>query len=134
LVLSCEIAAADEGCMHANQKFSVGSTRCDCPSIKVESMDSTGEKGHVTSKHLSCAKDGTWVDAQATCVDMSGGFHTRSEFYRLSRMYCPLALNPEEVEKTFAEADSSNSIAAVKGVCKRLGSLAALQDDHRCSG
>ncbi|WP_441260825.1 hypothetical protein AB7008_43030 [Bradyrhizobium sp. 521_C7_N1_3] len=121
-------AFADDGCMYANQKFSVGSTRCECPSIKIDNIDSTGEKGLLTSRRLSCAKDGSWVDTASLCVEMTG-LTTRPEFYRLSRMYCPMALNPEEAEKTLAEASDPVAQGALKGVCnlltvnKKLGNL-----------
>ena len=84
-------AFAEDGCIYANQKFSVGSTRCDCPSIKIENINSTGEKGQLTSRRLSCSKDGAWVETTSLCVEMTG-LTTRPEFYRLSRMYCPMAL------------------------------------------
>ena len=57
------------------------------------------------------------------CVDM-GKMNILSEYYRLAKMYCPLSLNPEETEKVFKEANNSTSLAAVKGVCARLGGAA----------
>jgi hypothetical protein len=87
-------------------------------------MDSTGERGKLTSKRLVCAKDGSWTDAQSLCVEIEGTY-VRPEYYRLARMYCPPSLNPEETEKVFSEADNANSLAAVRGICKRLGSLSA---------
>src|SRR4051794_23367484 len=88
-------AVAEEGCLYANQKFSLGSTRCECPSVKLEHIASTGEKGQVTSRRMSCTKGGAWTDTKALCIDISGSA-TLPEFYRLSRMNCPLSLNPEE--------------------------------------
>jgi hypothetical protein len=124
LVCLTSACFADGGCEYASQKFSVGSTRCECPSITIAHMDSTGEKGRLTSRRLNCDKDSAWVDTQTFCVDVEGS-QVRPDFYRLSKMYCPMALNPEETEKVFAEADNANSLAAVKGICRRLGSLAA---------
>jgi hypothetical protein len=41
-------AFTDDG--YANQKFSVGSTRCDCPSVKIDYMHyASGEYGQVTA-------------------------------------------------------------------------------------
>jgi hypothetical protein len=121
-------AALADGCLFANQKFSVGSTRCECPSIKIKDIDSTGEKGTLTSQRVSCAKNGSWVDSGSLCVEMTG-LTTRPEFYKIARMYCPMALNPEEAEKTFAEASDPVAQGALKGVCnlltvsKKIGNL-----------
>lgn len=121
-------ASAEDACFYASQKFSIGSTRCECPSIKIDSIDSTGEKGLLTSRRLTCAKDGSWADSGSLCVEMSG-LTTRPEFYKISRMYCPLALNPEEAEKTLSEASDPVAQGALKGVCtlltvnRKLGNL-----------
>ena len=113
-------AFAEDGCLYADQKFSVGSTRCDCPSVKIDNMHfASGERGQLTSRRLTCSKDGTWVETTSLCVDMSGA-DIGSEFYRLSRMYCPMALNPEEAEKTMSAASDPVAQGALKGVCNLL--------------
>lgn len=115
--------AADDHCEYASQRFSIGSSRCDCPSIKVDNLGSTGENSRITSARLTCNKDG-WTETQSLCIDM-GKMNILPEYYRLAKMYCPLSLNPEETEKVFKEASNANSLAAVRGICARLGGAAA---------
>jgi hypothetical protein len=92
--------------------------------VEITDLGSTGEQGHLTSHRISCSKDGR-LDAQAACIDIKG-FYVREDFYRLSRSIAPfLATNPEDAERVLLETDNSNSAAAVKAVCKRLGNLSA---------
>jgi len=115
--------SADAQCDYAGQTYTVGATVCECPSLKVGDLGSTGAKGQITSRRLSCTKDQGWLDTHMLCVEASG-VHVQDVYPRYVALFCPrVTVTPQETERFFDVASREHSLLAVRAICRRFDTL-----------
>jgi hypothetical protein len=129
----CGATASAQTCEYAGQTFSLGSTVCECPNLRiVRSANSTG-RGEITSRRLTCSKDQSWVNTNSLCfVAYTSADHAEDAFRKFQASYCPrLPVNhaellkaiTEETEKFFSLAPRSQVVVAVQAICRRYANL-----------
>jgi hypothetical protein len=73
LFLACFLrvgaATAQTHCAYAGELFSVGSTICECPSLKGDGGLATGGHAQISSRRLACEEHGNWVKDNSFCVE-----------------------------------------------------------------
>jgi len=52
-------AASAQTCEYAGQTFSLGSTVCECPNLRILRSANSAGRGEITSRRLACGKDQT---------------------------------------------------------------------------
>ena len=119
--------ASAQTCEYAGQTFSLGSTVCECPNLRIL------RSGKITSKRLTCGKDQTWVNTNSLClVAYTSADHAEDAFRKFQASYCPrLPVNhaellkaiSEETEKFFSLAPRSQVLVAVQAICRRYANL-----------
>ena len=61
-------AASAQTCEYAGQTFSLGSTVCECPNLRIVRSAASAGRGEITSRRLACGKDQTWVNTNSLCL------------------------------------------------------------------
>src|SRR5262249_52235630 len=52
--------ASAQTCEYAGQTFSLGSTVCECPNLRILRSANSAGRGEITSRRLTCSKDQSW--------------------------------------------------------------------------
>ena len=126
-------AASAQTCEYAGQTFSLGSTVCECPNLRILRSANSAGRGEITSRRLACGKDQTWVNTNSLCLlAYTSADHAENAFRRFQVMYCPrLPVNhaelqkaiTEETERFFSLAPRSQVLVAVQAICRRFANL-----------
>jgi hypothetical protein len=95
--LGCADAWAEATtCEYAAQTFGVGSTICECPTLKAQGGLTAGgpdrADAQITSRRLICDKNGAWINAGSFCLELEYKGTTSSSYEDLQtyhRLYCP---------------------------------------------
>ena len=84
--------SAQAKCEYASQSYGTGSTICECPSLKGPGGTATGGDAKITSRRLTCSKDGRWESANSFCLDLdyerTAGVAV-GDFPKFQNLYCP---------------------------------------------
>ena len=138
LTLSCVLTqwgatASAQTCEYAGQTFSLGSTVCECPNLRILRSANSAGRGEITSRRLSCSKDQSWVNTNSLgLVAYTSADHAEDAFRKFQASYCPrLPVNhaellkaiSEETEKFFSLAPRSQVLQAVQAICRRYANL-----------
>src|SRR6516164_3781564 len=60
--------ASAQTCEYAGQTFSLGSTVCECPNLRILRSANSAGRGEITSRRLTCSKDQSWVNTNSLCL------------------------------------------------------------------
>ena len=125
--------ASAQTCEYAGQTFSLGSTVCECPNLRILRSANSAGRGEITSRRLTCSKDQSWVNTNSLClVAYTSADHAEDAFRKFQASYCPrLPVNhvellkaiSEETEKFFTMAPRSQVLVAVQAICRRFADL-----------
>jgi hypothetical protein len=124
-VASAEVAPK---CDYAGQSYSVGATVCECPGLKAENLNWTGETASIFSRRLACNPQGAWEDYKSPCIDTKMGADALKTYNRWMDQYCPrLPVNAAEIQKAISQETTKYIDAARNGaidlmvetICKR---------------
>jgi hypothetical protein len=158
LILAClscvASASAETSCQYAGEPFSVGSTRCECPKLKMEAGYLAESGAQISSRTLVCGEDGRWKDDNSLCLDINYTKNAwtpdtaQADLIKYTNLYCPrLAVNHAEIEKAitqdtesfFGKTSKTVALVAVHAICIRykidvlcspvIDALAAKSDD-----
>jgi hypothetical protein len=131
--LQCGATASAQTCEYAGQTFSLGSTVCECPNLRIVRSAATPGRGEITSRRLACSKDQSWVNTNTLClIAYTSADHAESAFKKFQTSYCPrLPINhaellkaiTEETDKFFSLAPRSQVLVAVQAICRRFANL-----------
>jgi hypothetical protein len=129
----CGATASAQTCEYAGQTFSLGSTVCECPNLRIVRSANSAGRGEITSRRLTCSKDQSWVNTNSLClVAYTSADHAEDAFRKFQASYCPrLPVNhaellkaiTEETEKFFSLAPRSQVVVAVQAICRRFANL-----------
>jgi hypothetical protein len=129
----CGATASAQTCEYAGQTFSLGSTVCECPNLRIVRSANSAGRGEITSRRLTCSKDQSWVNTNSLClVAYTSADHAEDAFRKFQASYCPrLPVNhaellkaiTEETEKFFSLAPRSQVVVAVQAICRRYANL-----------
>jgi len=129
----CGATASAQTCEYAGQTFSLGSTVCECPNLRIVRSANSAGRGEITSRRLTCSKDQSWVNTNSLClVAYTSADHAENAFRKFQASYCPrLPVNhaellkaiTEETEKFFSLAPRSQVVVAVQAICRRFANL-----------
>jgi hypothetical protein len=135
VLLQCGATAAAQTCEYAGQTFSLGSTVCECPNLRIVRSAASAGRGEITSRRLACSKDQSWVNTNTLClVAYTSADHAENAFRKFQVIYCPrLPVNHAELQKAIAEetdrfftlAPRSQVLVAVQAICRRFANLSA---------
>ena len=64
----CGATASAQTCEYAGQTFSLGSTVCECPNLRIVRSANSAGRGEITSRRLTCSKDQSWVNTNSLCL------------------------------------------------------------------
>jgi hypothetical protein len=125
--------ASAQTCEYAGQTFSLGSTVCECPNLRIVRSAASAGRGEITSRRLACSKDQTWVNTNSLClVAYTSADHAENAFRKFQVLYCPrLPVNHAELQKAITEeterffnlAPRSQVLVAVQAICRRFANL-----------
>src|SRR5262249_6075673 len=122
--------ASAQTCEYAGQTFSLGSTVCECPNLRIVRSAASAGRGEITSRRLACGKDQTWVNTNSLClVAYTSADHAENAFRKFQVMYCPrLPVNRAELQKAITEETEKffQLGAAQPSACRRPGHLPPL--------
>src|SRR5262245_47524474 len=86
----CGATASAQTCEYAGQTFSLGSTVCECPNLRIVRSANSAGRGEITSRRLTCSKDQSWVDTNSLClVAYTSADHAEDAFRKFQASYCP---------------------------------------------
>src|SRR5262249_16551721 len=125
--------ASAQTCQYAGQTFSLGSTVCECPNLRILRSANSAGRGEITSTRLTFTKTPSSVNTNSIClVTSTSADHPEYAFRKLQAIYCPrLHINhaellkaiSEETEKFFSLAPRSQVFLAVQAICRRYANL-----------
>src|SRR6516165_4263791 len=97
--------ASAQTCEYAGQTFSLGSTVCECPNLRIVRSANSAGRGEITSRRLTCSKDQSWVNTNSLClVAYTSADHAEDAFRKFQASYCPrLPVNHAELLKAISE-------------------------------
>jgi hypothetical protein len=135
IFLQSAATASAQTCEYAGYTFSLGSTLCECPNLRIVRSAASAGRGEITSRRLTCGKDQTWVNTNTLClVAYTSADDAESAFRKFQTQYCPrFPVNHAELQRAIAQeterflsgAPRSHVLVAVQAICRRFANLSA---------
>jgi hypothetical protein len=83
VLAQCGGVASAQTCEYAGQTFSLGSTVCECPNLRIVRSANSAGRGEITSRRLTCSKGQSWVNTNSLClVAYTSADHAEDAFFK----------------------------------------------------